>query len=520
MIKLRKSILLLLGLLIALCYISCNQQAEKPNIIFIMSDDHASHAISAYGGIYKDIAPTPNIDRLADEGMLMTNTFCTNSICGPSRAAILTGKYSHKNGFYKNVGGDPFDGNQQTFPKILQKNGYTTAIVGKWHLWSEPTGFDYYKYHVLNEEQGSYWDPVYNENGKETQEKGYATNITGESTIDWLENKRDKSKPFMLMYQFKAPHRPWYPDEKYKALFDSIEMPYPKTFTDDYKTREQTAGKSMMSIENHLTNKDLKITPPKGLSSKEYAKWLRLGDKGEDVSPSDTLTGAALKKWKYQTYIKDYLACIKSVDDNVGKLLKYLDENGLTENTIVIYTADQGFYLGDHGWYDKRFMYEESLRMPFMIRYPNKIKANQKNEDINLNIDFAPTILGMAGIKSPKEMQGKSFAPNIMGEKKSSDRDAMYYHYYEYPKWHNVQPHYGIRTEKYKLIHFYYSIDVWELYDLEEDPNELTNLYSSENKKELIKKLKKKLYKLQKKYGDNVSLEEMREVTEKGMVEY
>ena len=497
-----------------------SQTPKQPNIIFIMSDDHASHAISAYGGIYKDVSPTPNIDRLANEGLLMTNTFCTNSICGPSRATILTGKYSHQNGFYKNVGGDPFNGNQTTFPKELQKNGYTTAVVGKWHLWSEPTGFDYYKYHVLNEEQGSYWDPVYNENGEKVQEKGYATNLTGEFALDWLENKRDKTKPFMLMFQFKAPHRPWYPDEKYKTLFDGVTMPYPETFNDAYNTRELTAGKAMMTVEHHLTNKDLKITRPEGLTEEQYKKWLRLGDKGEPVSPSDTLSGEALKQWKYQKYIKDYLACIRSVDDNVGRLLDYLDANGLTENTIVIYTADQGFYLGDHGWYDKRFMYEQSLRMPFLIRYPKKIESGKKNEDILLNIDFAPTILEMAGINPPKEMQGKSFAPHIMGKKQKHCRDAMYYHYYEYPKWHNVQPHYGIRTDRYKLIHYYYDIDVWELYDLKEDPNELTNLYSFADKKGLVKKLKRELYKLQKEYGDDGSLEQMRAVTKSGMVEY
>lgn len=496
------------------------QSEERPNIIFIMSDDHASHAISAYGGIYKDVAPTPNIDRLANEGILMSNTFCTNSICGPSRATILTGKYSHQNGFYKNVGGDPFNGSQTTFPKELQKNGYTTAVVGKWHLWSEPTGFDYYKYHVLNEEQGSYWNPVYNDNGKEVLEKGYATNLTGQFALDWLENKRDKTKPFMLMFQFKAPHRPWYPDEKYKTLFDGVTMPYPETFNDDYQTRELTAGKAMMTVEHHLANKDLKITPPEGLTEVEYNKWLRLGDKGEHVSPSDTLTGEALKQWKYQKYIKDYLACIRSVDDNVGQLLDYLDANGLADNTIVIYTADQGFYLGDHGWYDKRFMYEESLRMPFMIRYTSKIKAGQKSDNINLNIDFAPTILDMAGVKPPKDMQGKSFAKSLTDGHSRCERKDMYYHYYEYPKWHNVQPHYGIRTDRYKLIHFYYDVDVWELYDLQEDPNELTNAYGNADKKDLIKKLKRKLYKLQKEYGDDVSLEQMRAVTKEGMVHY
>ncbi|SFZ93590.1 Arylsulfatase A [Flaviramulus basaltis] len=494
--------------------------SKKPNIIFIMTDDHASQTISAYNDIYKDVAPTPNIDRLAKEGMLFLNTFCTNSICGPSRASILTGKYSHQNGFYKNTGRKPFDGTQETFPKILQREGYNTAVIGKWHLWSEPTGFDYFKYHVLNGEQGVYWDPIYNDNGKEVQEKGYSSNLTGEFALDWLENKRDKSKPFMLMYQFKAPHRPWDPDTKYEDLFEDIKMPYPETFNDDYKTRELTAGKTMMTIEDNLTHEDLKMTPPEGLTPEELAKWIRIGDRGEYISPSDTLTGTALKKWKYQKFIKDYLACVKSVDDNIGNLLKYLDESGLAENTIVVYTSDQGFYLGDHGWFDKRFMYEESLRMPFIVRYPDKIKAGQRNEDINLNIDFAPTILDMAGIKPSTDMQGKSFKSSLLGKKNKDWRKAMYYHYYEYPKWHNVQPHYGIRTNRYKLIHFYYDVDVWELYDLKNDPNELNNIYGNNDSKALIKKLKKKLLELQKDYEDNISVEEMREQTRIGMEKY
>lgn len=506
----------------ALCILSC-QKAKKetvPNIIYIMSDDHAAHAISAYRGIYSKVAPTPNIDRLAKEGALFTNTFCTNSICGPSRASILTGKYSHQNGFYKNEGGDPFDGSQLTFPKLLKEAGYTTAMVGKWHLWSDPTGFDYYKYHVLNGEQGSYWNPTYNENGERVNETGYATNFAGDFALDWLENKRDKNKPFCLLYQFKAPHRPWLPDSTYLDLFEGVEMPYPETFNDDYAGRELTAGNTMMTIENHLTRKDLKFQAPAGLSPKELHKWERTGDKGEYVSPSDTLTGMALKKWKYQKYIKDYLACVRSVDDNIGRLLKYLDETGLAENTIVIYTADQGFYLGDHGWYDKRFMYEESLRMPFVIRYPGTIEAGQRIDEMTLNVDFAPTMLNMAGVEVPEEMQGESFAPLLTGEDAGSWRDAIYYHYYEYPKWHQVQPHYGIRTDRYKLIHFYYDVDVWELYDLKEDPNELQNLYGQSKYEGLTASLKERLTTLQKEYKDDISLEEMRKVTEKGMVSY
>lgn len=514
--------LVVLSIMLAFTTISCQQsdESERPNIIYIMSDDHAAHAISAYNGIYKDVAPTPNIDRLAAEGAIFMNTFCTNSICGPSRASILTGKYSHRNGFYKNEGGVQFDGSQSTFPKYLKEAGYTTAMVGKWHLGSEPTGFDYYKYHILSGGQGTYWNPTYNENGTEVSETGYATNFAGDFALDWLENKRDKSKPFCLLYQFKAPHRAWKPDSIYMELFEGIEMPYPETFNDDYSGRELTAGNTMMTIENHLTRKDLKMTPPPGLSPQELHLWERTGDKGEYVSPSDTLSGMALKRWKYQKYIKDYLACVRSVDDNVGRLLTYLDESGLAENTIVVYTADQGFYLGDHGWYDKRFMYEESLRMPFLIRYPGSIDPGQKMEQLTLNIDFGPTLLDMAGVKIAGDMQGESFAPMLRGEDQYEWRDAIYYHYYEYPKWHQVQPHYGIRTGQYKLIHFYYDIDVWELYDLKEDPHEMNNLYELPEHEALIKDLKERLLQLQEQYGDNISLEEMRTITDTGMTRY
>jgi arylsulfatase A-like enzyme len=507
---------------VAILAISCREKESnpQPNIVYIMADDLAAQAISAYGGLYEDIAPTPNIDRLAKEGMLFSNAFCTNSICGPSRASILTGKYSHRNGFYKNEGGDPFDSTQVTFPKILKEAGYATAMVGKWHLWSQPTGFDYFKYHTDGGEQGVYWDPIFNENGKSVQEKGYATNLTADFALDWLENGRDKAKPFCLLFQFKAPHRPWQPDSIYQHIFDKIEMPYPATFNDDYSTRELTAGKTMMTIENHLNNTDLKIKQPVGLNDKELAKWKRRGDKGEYISPSDTLKGLALKQWKYQRYIKDYLACIKSVDDNIGRLLKYLDDAGLAKNTIVVFTSDQGFYLGEHGWFDKRFMYEQSFRMPLIVRYPDKIKQGTKVNDMVLNVDFAPTLLSLAHTSIPKEMQGKSFEPILFGKTPSDWRKSVYYHYYEYPKWHNVQPHYGIRTDRYKLIHFYYNVDVWELFDLKEDPNELKNKYNDSSYKAVIADLKNQMQKLQNEYGDTGSVNEMRKETEKGMVLY
>lgn len=492
------------------------QTRERPNVIFILSDDHAAHAIGAYGSIYKDICPTPNIDRLAEEGAIFRNAFCTNAISGPSRACILTGQYSHVNGFYKNEGGLPFDTTAMTFPKILHENGYTTALVGKWHLWSTPQGFDYYRYHTQIGEQGVYWNPVWNENGKRVPEEGYATTLTAKAAINWLENLRDKSKPFCLLYHFKAPHRPWEPDTCYRHIFDDIEMPYPETFDDDYATRELTAGNTAMTIASHLNRQDLKMIPPRGLDEKELRRWNRFGDKGESqyVSPSDTLKGAALKRWKYQRYIKDYLATTKSVDDQVGNLLKYLKESGLDRNTIIVYCGDQGFYLGEHGWFDKRFIYEESFRMPFIMRYPKEIEAGTEISDFITNVDFAPTLLDMCGVQPPSQMQGKSYSRTVTGVNGTPLRDAVYYHYYEYPLWHHVQPHYGLRTSRYVMAHFYHDIDVWELFDLQNDPNELNNVYNDPAYEEVRRQLHKRLKELQSEFADEGPLEEYRYITD------
>jgi len=458
---------------------------KPPNIVFIFSDDHATNAISAYGGIFKELAPTPNIDRIANEGAILTNTLCTNAICGPSRASILTGKYSHVNGYYKNYKGGVFNSKQWTYPQALKKAGYQTALVGKWHLASEPVGFDYYKYHIAQGQQGLYWDPVYNDNGEKTKEKGYATNLTTDFAIDWLD-VRDKNEPFCLLLQYKAPHREWSPDTKYEDLWSDIQMPYPKTFNDNYNGRELTAGNTEMTMD-YFSRKDMKMVPPNALSKKERGKWLRFGFKpGEIVAPSEELSVEEIRKWKYQKYIKDYLATIKSVDDNIGRVLAYLKEHGLEKNTIVIYASDQGFFLGEHGFFDKRFMYEEALRMPFIIRYPEKIKPGTIVNDIITNIDFAPTLLEMAGVSVPEAVQGNSFFSNLTGETPQDWQQSMYYHYYEYPFYHRVQPHYGIRNQRYKLIHFYYDIDVWEFYDLQNDPSEMNNLIHSEAHTERI----------------------------------
>ncbi len=490
-----------------------SNQTTRPNIVFIFSDDHATNAISAYGGIFKDIAPTPNIDRIANEGALLKNALCTNAICGPSRAAILTGKYSHVNGYFKNYKGGVFNNQQWTYPQSLQASGYQTALIGKWHLVSEPIGFDYYKYHISKGEQGLYWDPVYNDNGKKIKEKGYATNLTTDFAMDWL-NERDPNQPFCLMLQYKAPHRQWAPDTKYEDLWEDQEMPTPSNFNDTYQDRELTAGNTEMTMD-YFSRRDMKMTPPDSLLKKARNKWLQYGFKpGEVVAPVKGLNREETRQWKYQKYIKDYLATIRSVDDNIGKVLAYLKENGLEKNTIVIYASDQGFFLGEHGFFDKRFMYEEALHMPFVIRYPGKIQPGTVVDDIVTNIDFAPTLLDMAGVPIPEQVQGKSFFNNLKGDTSEDWQQSMYYHYYEYPYYHRVQPHYGIRNQRYKLIHFYYDVDVWEFYDLKKDPNEMKNLIHSKSYTILIKQLKKELYKLKENYGNKLSLEELRTISD------
>jgi arylsulfatase A-like enzyme len=446
---------------------------KRPNIIFIMSDDHASHAMSCYGS---RINQTPNLDRIAKDGVKFVNAFCTNSICSPCRAVVFTGKYSHVNGVLDNR--DIFDGAQPTVPSILRAAGYQTAMIGKWHLHSDPIGFDYWK---ILPGQGKYHDPDFIEMGKRFTQPGYVTDIIGEDTINWIRN-RDPDKPFCVFSHHKAPHRLWQPHERHKKLFAGKEFPEPETFDDDYKTRSIAAQEQEMTVEFDLDESDLKEAPPEGL------------------------TGEALKKWKYNRYMQDYLGCIASVDENVGKLLDYLDESDLAEDTIVIYTSDQGFFLGDHGWYDKRFMYEESYRMPLIARFPKEIKAATTVDAMVLNLDIAPTLLDYAGLEIPAAIQGRSFRPMLKGEEIGDWRKSAYYHYYEYPAWHMVKRHYGVRTDRYKLIHFYYDIDAWELYDLKNDPHELNNIYDVPANQELIKELKAEIVRLQKKYGDSPEL--------------
>lgn len=472
---------------------SCEQDnpAGRPNIIFIFTDDHASHAISAYGS---KLNKTPHLDRLAKEGMLFENCFCTNSICAPSRAVILTGKHSHINGVIDNRA--TFNGKQQTFPKILRKAGYQTAMIGKWHLKSEPTGFDFW---TVLRGQGPYYNPIFRTAKGPDKRIGYTTEIITDVALEWLKNGRDKSKPFMMMYQHKAPHREWAPGPKYLNMYDDVTIPEPPTLFDDYANRTSAAKKQEMTIVRHMSPRDLKLVPPRNLTKEQLEKWnAAYGPKNEKFKKAN-LKGKELVRWKYQRYIKDYLRCIAAVDDNVGRLLKYLDDTGLAKNTVVIYSSDQGFYLGDHGWYDKRWMYEESLRMPLMVRWPGVTKPGSRSTDLVQNLDFAETFLDIAGAEIPEDMQGRSLVPLLKGEVPEDWRKSIYYHYYEFPAVHMVQRHYGVRTKTHKLIH-YYLIDEWELFDLEKDPDELKSVYDDPKNAELVKELKGEIKRLRKKY--------------------
>lgn len=458
---------------------------SQPNILFIMSDDHAYQAISAYGSV---LNKTPQIDRIAKEGIRLDRCFCTNSICAPSRATILTGKHNHLNGV--RTLNDVIDNTQQMFPKILQEAGYETAMIGKWHLGHgpkhNPTGFDYWS---ILPEQGLYHDPLFYDMGVEKEYKGYVTDITTDKSIEWLQN-RNKEKPFMLMCHHKAPHRPWEPNEKHKDLYEDMEIPFPDTFDDDYATRGSAAKAAKMRIDD-LTQTDTKIAPPEGMTKQEE------------------------RRWKYQRFIKDYLKCVVSIDENVGRLLDYLEQEDVVEDTIVVYTSDQGFYLGEHGWFDKRFMYEESFRMPLLIRYPKEIKPSSESSELIVNTDFAPTFLDYAGVEVPSDIQGISLRPILKGEKVDNWRKSVYYRYWQYPTPHNVFPHYGIRTERYKLIYYYThgfeisenEVDVpkrpeWEFYDLKEDPSEINNLYNNPKYKENIQYMKQELQRVKEEIHD------------------
>ena len=463
---------------------------ERPNIVFIFSDDHALQSIGAYGS---KINETPHIDRIAREGAVFINTFCANSICGPSRACILTGKHSHKNGFLRN--GNRFDGSQTTFPKLVQQTGYQTAIIGKWHLSSDPTGFDHWE--VLPG-QGSYYNPDFLQmDGSRQHRMGYCTDIITDLSLAWLQEQRDPGRPFILMCQHKAPHRNWSPPQRHFSLYKDQDVPEPPTLMDDYAGRSELLKQNEMSIRDHmLWAHDMKlhgdIEFPEHFKLKggnaEYDRmtedqqraWDTHYEPENQAFLSDLRAGRLSDRqvggWKYQRYIKDYLRCIAAVDDGIGRILDYLDASGLAENTIVIYSSDQGFYLGDHGWYDKRWMFEESMKMPFLIRWPGKITPGTRTPTLIQNIDYSATFLEIAGAAVPPEIQGRSLVPVLQGrcEAPSDWRDSVYYAYYENDAVHNVPKHDGVRSERYKLM-FFPRTQQWNLFDLEEDPQELTS---------------------------------------------
>ena len=477
--------------LICLAVAEQSLQGARPNIVFIFTDDHGAQSISAYGS---KINQTPNIDRIAKEGMLFENCMVSNAICGPSRAVILTGKHSHINGFTDNRA--RFDGSQETFPKLLRGVGYQTAMIGKWHLKSDPTGFDYWDILIG---QGPYYNPPMIKNGERVSREGYTTEILTDLALDWLEEGRDKEKPFMLMYQHKAPHRNWQPGPKYLDMYDDVTIPEPPTLFDKWEGRTSANREQKMTIEHDMNASDLKLVAPRNLTESQRAAWDAAYGPKNAAFRAKNLAGRDLVKWKYQRYAKDYLRCVAAVDDNIGRVLEYLDENGLSENTIVIYSSDQGWYLGEHGWFDKRWMYEESLRMPFLVRWPGVIKAGSRNRDLIQNIDFAPTFLEMAGAATPDAIQGRSLVPILKGQRPDDWRDSLYYHYYEFPGAHSVRRHYGIRTERYKLIHFYRKQE-WELFDLATDPDEMRNEYANENYGETLAMLKGELDQLRAQY--------------------
>ncbi len=514
---------------------SCGEKtpAEQPkplNIVYIMCDDHSYQTISCYDRRYME---TPNIDRLAEEGTRFTNSFVANSLSGPSRACMLTGKHSHKNGFTNNEHG-VFDGSQQTLPKLLQEGGYLTAMVGKWHLVSDPTGFDYWD--ILTG-QGDYYNPVFIREGERVVRRGYSTDVTTDVALDWL-SSLGGDKPFCLFLHYKAPHRSWMPDLQDLGAYDDKEFPLPDTFYDDYSTREAARKQEMSIIADMNVIYDLKMadrentihTPdnpalesygrdlyrkdlpdgelvPGRMDSLQQAAWDAYYDPLIAEFKAANLKGNALSEWKFQRYMRDYCSVINSVDRNVGRVYDFLKEHGMLENTVIIYTSDQGFFMGEHGYFDKRFMYEESFRTPLIVRMPDGWKTPADIDAMVQNIDYAPTILEIVGLPVPEDIQGKSFLPLLQGKDPSAIgwRKALYYHYYEYPAEHSVRRHYGIRTARYSLMHFYNDIDEWELFDLATDPAELHNLYGTPGTEALTDSLKTELRLLQELYQDPIT---------------
>ena len=495
-------------------FVSCGDKKaeEKPmNILYIMCDDHSYQTISAYDTTYIN---TPNIDRIAADGVRFTNSFVANSISGPSRACMLTGKHSLANGFTDNS--SSFDGAQQTYPKLLQKQGYETAVIGKWHLTSDPTGFDHWDILIG---QGDYYNPTFIRNGEKVVREGYATNVTTDLAIEWLDKQRNKEKPFCLLLHHKAPHRTWMPDTCDLDLFADSNFPLPATFYDCYEGRRAAAEQKMSIAKDMDIVYDLKMADKdsaihsrpdleewgrriyRTMNPEQKAAWDAHYDGVIAKFKAAGLKGKELDAWKFQQYMRDYLRVITSVDRNIGVVLDYLEESGLIDNTLIVYTSDQGFYMGEHGWFDKRFMYEESFRTPLLMRLPGGIKGDVSA--LVQNIDYAPTILELAGVEIPEDIHGESLLPLLKGEEWSPRRKGLYYHYYEFPDEHAVRPHYGVRTEQYKLIHFYGdNYSEWELFDLAADKYEVNNIYGKEGTQQLTDSLKGVLVELQHLYGE------------------
>jgi arylsulfatase A-like enzyme len=472
----------------------------RPNILYIMADDHTTQAMSCYGG---RLNATPSMDRIAREGVRFNDCFCTNGICAPSRAVILTGKYSHINGLRDNA--QVFDGSQVTFPKILREAGYRTGMIGKWHLKSDPTGFDDWR---ILPGQGEYYNPDFIENGEKRNRVGYVTDLITDFSLDFLKDAQERRQPFLLMMHHKAPHRNWQPAPRHLTLYDKTTFPEPETLFDDYATRSRAAREQQMTLRDFMTlDSDLKMgPPPERMNAEQKRLWEAAYAPKREAFRRANPQGDALVRWKYQRYMQDYLGCVAAVDESVGRVLDHLDRSGQTADTLVVYASDQGFYLGEHGWFDKRFMYEESLRMPLLMRLPGIVRPGLVNADLVSNLDFAPTFLTLAGLRPPVAMQGASFADILRTGKSYKRRGAIYYHYYEFPAVHMAKRHYGIRTKRYKLIHFYYDIDAWELYDLEKDPRELHNIYDEPSSAGLVKDLTAELRSLQALYGDSDEL--------------
>lgn len=480
---------------------------QRPNILLIVSDDHAYQAISAYDDRLADVMRTPNIDSIADGGIRFDRATVTNSICGPSRAVILTGVHSHVNGMRSNH--VSFDGSQPTFPKILNAHGYNTALIGKWHLRSTPTGFDHWE---ILDGQGTYYNPTFITAQGRGDEHGYVSDLITRKSLDWLKTGRSPDKPFLLMVQHKAPHREWMASEDHLGDLKDVTIPEPDNLFDDYATRGTAAKSQNMSIGQTLRlGSDLKVWTDENRQSEHYARtygrmtdeqreaWDAAYEEKNKEFVSAGLRGRDLLRWKYQRYLKDYLRTAASVDDSVGKLLEYLRESGLDKNTLVIYTSDQGFYLGEHGWFDKRFMYEQSFRTPLLMKWPSHIEPGSVNDDLVSNLDFAQTILDVAGVTTQTGMQGLSLKPLLEGKTPGNWRESLYYRYYEYPFTHQVYPHSGVSTKRYKLIRFH-TLDEWELYDLEADPDEMRNVYSDQEYADIVVYLKAELIRLEKQY--------------------